>query len=52
MSNRLDTPSRQFSWIGLVVVVVSLVATSWFMGWEKTGIGLAAVLIALWEARQ
>lgn len=52
MSSRLETPNKQISWIGLVVVVVTLVATSWLMGWEKTGIGLAAVLIALWEARE
>lgn len=51
MNGRLKETKRQLQWRGLVLAVVFLITVSWILGWGKTGIGVAAVLVALWDAR-
>jgi hypothetical protein len=51
MSNRPKETRRRLPWIGLVVVVFSVITVSWVQGWGKAGIGIAAILVALWDAQ-
>ena len=51
MSNQPEKKGIQASWLILVFAVFTLIIVSWIIGYEGPGIGIAGVLIALWDAR-